>query len=355
MKLIFKRKDPNSKYYGFSKPHVYSIIYLTGNAFQDIGTLTHEILHLFNFHWHCSNVVAEGVYAKGGGGGAPAPPQIAPYDPGKDYEAYIKYGPQVATTQIGVAPRFAQSELDLLRQYGGDITEQMQRIEAQTYPYTASLQEGLGKLASERSSGGLTPELRNQYLEQLRSELGPNVGSPIGADYVGRGMVSLGEEFNRYYQNLGLSLTGRLPLATPQAPRPMYSPQGLTPDQGLQSGAQGYGSYVNAIASMYGAQAAASNRGGGGGGALGAGLGFASKLLPMFCWVAKEVFGSWSDPRVNQVRKFFILECPLWITNLYIKYGKQMAQFISNKPMLKAVAKKIFTNLAKRGKSYGKY
>ena len=60
------------------------------------------------------------------------------------------------------------------------------------------------------------------------------------------------------------------------------------------------------------------------------------------CWVAKELFGSWEDDRVHAVRYFFINIAPKWMLEAYRKHGQKVAEFISNKPILKAMLRPLF-------------
>jgi len=69
---------------------------------------------------------------------------------------------------------------------------------------------------------------------------------------------------------------------------------------------------------------------------LGAGIqhGFGN----LFCWIAREVYGK-SDPRWFVFRMWIKYDAPEWLRKLYGKYGKQYANFISDKPMLKSITK----------------
>lgn len=51
---------------------------------------------------------------------------------------------------------------------------------------------------------------REAYLDELRANLGTNVGSGIGADYTSRGLLNLEEEWRQYYQNLAQELSGNI-------------------------------------------------------------------------------------------------------------------------------------------------
>ena len=74
-------------------------------------------------------------------------------------------------------------------------------------------------------------------------------------------------------------------------------------------------------------------------------------LLSYFCWVAAELFeGSWGDPRTHYARHFIGNIGPKWFKKLYIKHGAKVADFIHDKPVLKAVIKPIFSAFALFGK-----
>jgi hypothetical protein len=72
------------------------------------------------------------------------------------------------------------------------------------------------------------------------------------------------------------------------------------------------------------------------------------------CWIAKELFGSWEDERVHDVRYFFLNIAPSWILEAYRKHGQKVAEFISNKPILKALIRPFFEVFAFLGESSAK-
>lgn len=112
---------------------------------------------------------------------------------------------------------------------------------------------------------------------------------------------------------------------------------------GLGSGvAGGFGGGIGKIGG--GGVGAGSPSGGGG---LSFGNYGATSLM---CWVASEIFGGWSVPETINTRFYMIFLAPKWFRNLYLKYGKIIARFISNKPLLKKVLKPLFISLSNRGK-----
>ena len=121
------------------------------------------------------------------------------------------------------------------------------------------------------------------------------------------------------------------------------APQYLNPESGL-----GYiQNQATNAANMYNAQVAAdatktagiySGLGSLGGGLLG-GAGAAASggatLLGGFCWVAREVYGE-HNPAWLLFRKWMLNDSPSLFRKAYIKYGERFANFISDKPRLKA-------------------
>ena len=106
-------------------------------------------------------------------------------------------------------------------------------------------------------------------------------------------------------------------------------PQYLNPESGL-----GYiSNQATNAANMFNAQqaAGATRQAGifGGLGALGGGIAGA------FCWVAREVYGA-HNPAWLDFRHWMFSSAPRWFFKLYLTFGERFANFISNKPRLKA-------------------
>jgi hypothetical protein len=60
----------------------------------------------------------------------------------------------------------------------------------------------------------------------------------------------------------------------------------------------------------------------------------------IMCWVAREVYGK-SNPEWFIFRTWLEYDSPKWFKTLYKKHGEQFASFISDKPVLKYVVKKL--------------
>ena len=88
------------------------------------------------------------------------------------------------------------------------------------------------------------------------------------------------------------------------------------------------------------ASAAATAAGGAAKAGIGATLGKAALTgLSIFCWVAREVYGTETDEWM-QFREWMLNDAPSWFRKLYIKHGERFAKFISNKPRIKSVIRK---------------
>lgn len=68
------------------------------------------------------------------------------------------------------------------------------------------------------------------------------------------------------------------------------------------------------------------------------------------CWVAAEVFDGWSDVRTNIARFYIMFHAPKWFRNMYMKFGRNIANFIHNKPILKNMIKPLFESFVVKGK-----
>jgi hypothetical protein len=61
-------------------------------------------------------------------------------------------------------------------------------------------------------------------------------------------------------------------------------------------------------------------------------------LMIGLCWVAREVYGV-ENKKWTEFRSWLISESPDWLYNAYATEGERYAEFISDKPVLKAVTK----------------
>ena len=107
------------------------------------------------------------------------------------------------------------------------------------------------------------------------------------------------------------------------------APQYLNPESGL-----GFiQNQATNAANMYNAQVAADATKTAG---IFSGIGSA---IGGFCWVAREVYGV-HNPAWVAFRYWMFTDSPIWFFKLYIKYGERFANFISDKPRIKARIRK---------------
>ncbi len=161
---------------------------------------------------------------------------------------YIDNYPKLMELQRQYNPQQAGLAYDVAAQYGPQYAQLQKQVNEQLYPQTAGLQEQMAGIASRGMEDDVPPAMQAQYLDRLRSEVGPQAGAGIAGDYVSRNMIAQGEKYKQYYQNLGLSLSGRQPLAQNQAPA--YSDAGAGYNYG--SVAQGNQANYGTAAGLYG-------------------------------------------------------------------------------------------------------
>jgi len=110
-------------------------------------------------------------------------------------------------------------------------------------------------------------------------------------------------------------------------------PQYLRPEAGLgfiQNQATNAANMFNAQ------QAAGATRSAGMMGGLGSMFGaLGGAAITKFCWVAREVYGA-HNPAWLDFRQWMFSSAPRWFFKLYLTFGERFANFISNKPRLKA-------------------
>jgi hypothetical protein len=197
-----------------------------------------------------------------------APPQPSTAEA---INAWVNAMPQVYETQAKYAPLEAQTQLSLLQQYGAPMGQATLAAMNAMYPQTTALQENLAGQATEGMKSTPPQWAQDQYRSGLAANLGTNAGSPIGADYMSRGMLQQQQDWQNYYRDLALSTSGRQPLA--QAGNPAYSNymSNFTPTANMNYMANTYSTYAAATRPLLG-QAGQSNTMGNIGGIMG-GLG----------------------------------------------------------------------------------
>ncbi len=192
----------------------------------------------------------------------PETPQVpAAPTASQNMQDWIANYPAMFELQQKYAPLEAQQQVELAQQYAQPLGEAMQKANAAMYPETSALQEKLAGQAMTGMESGVPEWQKAQYLSDVNANLGTNVGSGIGADYVSRGLLQQQQDWQNYYRDLGLSTAGRQPLA--QASTPGYSNYAstYTPGQVASTNSSNYGNMVGAYSSMYGANSQAASQG----------------------------------------------------------------------------------------------
>lgn len=173
-----------------------------------------------------------------------APPQPSTADA---INAWVQAMPTVFAEQQRQAPLEAQQQLSLTQQYATPIAQALQSAQETLYPKTSALQETMAGQATEGMTATSMPDwMRRQALSDMNAQLGSNAASPIGADYVSRGMQKQLFEQQKYYRDLGLSLAGRQPLSQPSTPAYTNQVSTFTPGNVMNYMQQGYGTYAQA-------------------------------------------------------------------------------------------------------------
>ncbi len=158
--------------------------------------------------------------------------------------------PQIYETQMKYAPLQAQQQVNLAQQYAAPMGQAMQAAQSAMYPKTTALQENLAGVATEGMSSQVPDWMQQAYRSNVNAQLGTNANSPIGADYMSRGLLQQQQDWQRYYQNLGLSVTGRQPLTQAGTPQTSDYMSGFTPGSVMANNASIYGTQ----AGIYGNQ-----------------------------------------------------------------------------------------------------
>ena len=180
------------------------------------------------------------------------PPQPSTADA---VNAWVAAMPTVFAEQQRQAPLQAAQQVQLAQQYAPQLGAAAKAAQEALYPETAALQEQLAGQAGRGMEGGLTPEEEAYYRDILASNIGTNIGSPIGADYMSRNLLMARQQREDYFRNLGLSLAGRQPLATPSMPQTGQYAQNFTPGGVMNYMASTYAPYASAYSGMYNANA----------------------------------------------------------------------------------------------------
>jgi hypothetical protein len=109
------------------------------------------------------------------------------------------------------------------------------------FPGLMGLPGQMSQIASQGMNENMPTWMQQEYQSDLSARLGNNVSSPIGADYMSRGLMNQAEDWRRYYQNMGMQLSGQIP----QLQNAMTS--GFNPGQALSYASSTYSPYLQAL------------------------------------------------------------------------------------------------------------
>ena len=181
----------------------------------------------------------------------PAAPTVA-----QSMKDYIENYPALWQMQMQYAPQEAQMQVDLAKQYAQPMGEALKTSQEAMYPTETAITQQAGEQALAGMQSQELPDWAKQkYLDEMRANLGTNAGSGIGADYTSRNLLEQGKNWQDYYRNLGLSISGKQPIYSAQPVGYTNQMTGYTPQTVFGYNAQNYGNYANAYSSMYGANA----------------------------------------------------------------------------------------------------
>jgi len=251
-----------------------------------------------------------------------------------DVGALQEFAPQVVESyrqadpySTGLAEQQTAMAEDLYQRSKG-LTPEQQRIVDQQALGMAQRQ---GRVSDQSAVAGQLLG-REQYLSGLRSQaagmgqqafgMNRQLAGDVGMTLLGRPSAAIG---------LGGSILGQ---AQQGAAGPM-GPQLFDPNVGINMALQQRGQDVTFQGMQ--AQADAARGAGimGGIGGIAQGIGSAGGLAA-FCWVAREVYGI-DNPKWLEFREWMLNDAPSWLRNMYLKHGPKVAEFISDKPLLKTI------------------
>jgi hypothetical protein len=208
-------------------------------------------MSMIHFHNKVFNILEDKSRRWKGGGSTSTsiytPTPTAAPTTAESIDAWVKAMPAVFSEQQRQAPLEAQQTMDLYNQYALPLAQADYNANAALYPETAKLQENMAGQAAEGMNATQMPDwMRKNYQSDMNANLGTNAGSPIGADYVSRGMQNQLFEQQKYYRDLGLSLAGRQPLSQASQPATTNYASTFTPTSVMNQNQQGYASYTQA-------------------------------------------------------------------------------------------------------------
>lgn len=184
---------------------------------------------------------------------APTPQAPSPQD---SVNAWVSALPAIYNAQMQYAPQEAAQQVQIAQQTDLPLAQAQKSAMDALYPQTSALQENLATQANQGIQEGIPDWMKQQYQSDMNAQLGNNAGSGIGADYMSRGLLQQNQNWKQYYQNMGLSLAGRQPLAEPQSAGYSNYMSGFTPGGVLQGQNNNYATAANIYGTKAGYQSA---------------------------------------------------------------------------------------------------
>jgi hypothetical protein len=190
------------------------------------------------------------------GGSEPSTPTPPPQPTmGESMQDYIQNYPALWEMQMRYAPQEAELGVELAQQYAQPYGEALKTAQEAMYPTETAITQTAGQQALEGMQGEMPDWMRKQYEDQYRANLGTSAGSPMGADYTSRGMLGAQQDYQNYYRNLGLSISGKQPIQQAQPVGYTNQMAQYTPQGAMNFAQQGYGNYAGLYGNMYDANA----------------------------------------------------------------------------------------------------
>jgi len=173
---------------------------------------------------------------------------------------YVQNYPALFNLTQQYAPQEAQMQVNLANQYAGQLGEAYKKAQEAMYPTETQITNSLNNQIQEGMSSDVPDWMKQEYLSNMNAQLGTNAGSNIGADYVSRGLLQQKQDWQNYYRNLGLSVTGRQPIYSAQSPSYTNQLQGYTPNSVLGYNSNIFGTQAGMYNTQYNAYAQNANQ-----------------------------------------------------------------------------------------------
>lgn len=183
---------------------------------------------------------------------------------------FVNNYPRLFQLEQQYAPQEAQLNLDMAKQYALPMSQALKDAQDQLYPDQAKLRDTITQQAVKGVDSDVPSWMQDAYRSNMNAQLGANVNSPIGADYMSRGLLQQKQDWQNYYRSLGMQISSGQPIYNAQPAQYTNQLANYTPQGVMNFNQQGYGT----AAGIYGHQLQNSGGNMGGmGAALGTGLG----------------------------------------------------------------------------------